>query len=160
PPPRAGPAPRRQRRPCVRRRGATRTRPDRRVRGTGRRRRAGPPVGVGPHDGHGRSPRAHRCPRGDECFAEAARARAAEADVVIVNQHLYGLDLASDGAILPDHDIAIIAEAPPAADIAPAPAGAELPSGRFAPLARTLRGILADAGDTITRVGDAGGLLT
>jgi ATP-dependent DNA helicase DinG len=105
-------------------------------------------------------PGAHRCPRGDDCFAEAARARAAEADVVVVNQHLYGLDLASDGAILPDHDVAIIDEAHQVDDIISATAGVELAAGRFAHLARTLRGILADAGDTITRVGDAGGLLT
>jgi ATP-dependent DNA helicase DinG len=105
-------------------------------------------------------PGAHRCPRGDECFAEAARARAAEADVVIVNQHLYGLDLASDGAILPDHDVAIIVEAHQVDDIVSATAGVELTAGRFAHLGRTLRGILADAGDTITRIGDAGGLLT
>ena len=40
-------------------------------------------------------PGAARCPRGDRCFAEAARDRAADADVVVVNLHLYGLDLAS-----------------------------------------------------------------
>jgi ATP-dependent DNA helicase DinG len=105
-------------------------------------------------------PGAHRCPRGDDCFAEAARARAAEADVVVVNQHLYGLDLASDGAILPDHDVTIIDEAHQVDDIISATAGVELAAGRFTHLARTLRGILADAGDTITRVGDAGTLLT
>jgi ATP-dependent DNA helicase DinG len=105
-------------------------------------------------------PGARRCPRGDDCFAEAARARAAEADVVVVNQHLYGLDLASDGAILPDHDVAIIDEVHQVDDIISATAGVELAAGRFAHLARALRGILADAGDTITRVGDAGGLLT
>ncbi len=105
-------------------------------------------------------PGAHRCPRGDQCFAEAARARAAEADVVVVNQHLYGIDLASDGAILPDHDVAIIDEAHQVDDIISATAGVELTSGRFAHLARTLRGILADAGDTIARISDAGGVLT
>jgi ATP-dependent DNA helicase DinG len=105
-------------------------------------------------------PGAHRCPRGDDCFAEAARARAAEADVVVVNQHLYGLDLASDGAILPGHDVTIIDEAHQVDDIISATAGVELAAGRFTHLARTLRGILADAGDTITRVGDAGTLLT
>jgi ATP-dependent DNA helicase DinG len=105
-------------------------------------------------------PGAHRCPRGDDCFAEAARARAAEADVVVVNQHLYGLDMASDGGILPDHDVAIIDEAHQVDDIISATAGVELAAGRFAHLARTLRGILADAGDTIVRVGDAGSLLT
>ena len=79
---------------------------------------------------------------------------------MIVNQHLYGLDLASDGAILPDHDVAIIDEAHQVDDVVSATAGVELTAGRFAHLARTLRGILADAGDTITRVGDGGGLLT
>ena len=60
------------------------------------------------------------------CFAEAARARAAEADVVVVNLHLYGLDLATDGAILPDHDVAIIDEAHQVDDIISATAGVEL----------------------------------
>jgi ATP-dependent DNA helicase DinG len=105
-------------------------------------------------------PGAHRCPRGDDCFAEAARARAAEADVVVVNQHLYGLDLASDGGILPEHDVTIIDEAHQVDDIISATAGVELAAGRFAHLARTLRGILADAGDTIVRISDAGSLLT
>ncbi len=105
-------------------------------------------------------PGARRCPRGDDCFAEAARARAAEADVVVVNLHLYGLDLASDGGILPEHDVAIIDEAHQVDDVISATAGVELAAGRFTHLARALRGILADAGDTIARVGDAGGLLT
>ncbi|HZA76160.1 MAG TPA: ATP-dependent DNA helicase [Acidimicrobiales bacterium] len=105
-------------------------------------------------------PGAHRCPRGADCWAEAARARAAEADVVVVNLHLYGLDLASDGAILPDHDVAIIDEAHLVDDIISSTTGVELTAGRFTHLGRTLRGILADAGDTIARVVDAGGLLT
>ena len=45
-------------------------------------------------------------------------------------------------------------------DIISATAGVELAAGRFVHLARTLRGILADAGDTIVRVSDAGTLLT
>ncbi len=40
-------------------------------------------------------PGAFRCPSGRECFAEEARSRAAEADVVVVNTHLYGAHLAS-----------------------------------------------------------------
>ena len=42
-------------------------------------------------------PGAFRCPSGRDCFAEDARARAAEADVVVVNTHLYGAHLASGG---------------------------------------------------------------
>ena len=36
-------------------------------------------------------PGAARCPLGEPCFAEEARRRAAAADVVVVNTHLYGL---------------------------------------------------------------------
>jgi ATP-dependent DNA helicase DinG len=105
-------------------------------------------------------PGAHRCPRGADCWGEAARERAAEADVVVVNLHLYGLDLASGGAILPDHDVAIIDEAHQVDDIISATTGVELTAGRLTHLGRMLRGILADAGDTIARVTDAGSLLT
>src|SRR5918997_5170030 len=105
-------------------------------------------------------PGAQRCPRGDRCFTEAARARAAEADVVVVNLHLYGLDLASDGAILPEHDVTIIDEAHVVDDFTPATTGVEVGSGRFAHLGRLLRGILAEAGDTITGVVDSAGVLT
>jgi ATP-dependent DNA helicase DinG len=105
-------------------------------------------------------PGAARCPRGDRCFAEAARDRAALADVVVVNLHLYGLDLASDGAILPEHDVTVIDEAHVVDDIISATTGVEIGAGRFTHLARLLRGILAEAGDTITGVADSGPVLT
>ena len=105
-------------------------------------------------------PGARRCPRGDACFAEKARARAAEADVVVVNLHLYGLDLASDGAILPEHEIAVIDEAHVTEDTISATAGIEIGPGRFSHLSRMLRGILAEAGDTVTGVADAASVLT
>jgi len=47
-------------------------------------------------------PGAQRCPLGEPCFAETARRRAAAADVVVVNTHLYGIDVGSGGAILPE----------------------------------------------------------
>ena len=59
------------------------------------------------------------------CFAEAARQRAQEADVVVVNLHLYGLDLAMDGVLLPDHELAIIDEAHQLEDIVSATSGIE-----------------------------------
>jgi ATP-dependent DNA helicase DinG len=105
-------------------------------------------------------PGARRCPRGAECFAEAARDRAGEADVVVVNLHLYGLDLAAGGALLPDHDVTVIDEAHVMDDIISATTGVEMAPGRFSHLARMLRGILAEAGDTITAIGDAPTLLT
>jgi ATP-dependent DNA helicase DinG len=105
-------------------------------------------------------PGAARCPRGDRCFAEAARDRAALADIVVVNLHLYGLDLASDGAILPEHDVTVIDEAHVVEDVISATTGVEIGAGRFTHLARLLRGILAEAGDTTAGVADSGSVLT
>ncbi|HEX5365968.1 MAG TPA: ATP-dependent DNA helicase [Acidimicrobiales bacterium] len=105
-------------------------------------------------------PGAARCPRGDRCFAEAARARAASADVVVVNLHLYGLDLASDGAVLPDHEVTVIDEAHVLEDVISATTAVEVTSHRFAHVGRLLRGILADTGDTVTGVADAGTVLS
>ena len=85
-----------------------------------------------------------RCPTGNECFAEAARDRAAAADVVVVNTHLYGLDMASGGMILPEHDLAIIDEAHQLEDIVSDTAGFEVGSGRFTHLTRAVRSILDD----------------
>jgi len=53
-------------------------------------------LSVGPRE----CPGAFRCPKGPVCFAEAARAAAAEAEIVVVNTHLYGAHLASGGAVL------------------------------------------------------------
>ena len=104
-------------------------------------------------------PGAARCPSGGVCFAEAARQRAQEADVVVVNLHLYGLDLAMDGVLLPDHELAIIDEAHQLEDIVSATSGIEVTGGRFIDLARRTRGVIAD--DQLPAgVDDAGRLLT
>jgi ATP-dependent DNA helicase DinG len=89
-------------------------------------------------------PGASRCPAGDSCFAERARAKAAEASVIVVNTHLYGLHLASEGAILPEHDVAIIDEAHQLQDIISATAGLELSASRFRSLSRLVSGLIAD----------------
>ena len=46
-------------------------------------------------------PGAPKCPQGEDCFAEAARRRAAAADVIVVNTHLYATHAATDGYLLP-----------------------------------------------------------
>jgi ATP-dependent DNA helicase DinG len=89
-------------------------------------------------------PGARKCPSGDACFAEAARRQAGEADVVVVNLHLLGLDLATGGAILPEHHLVVIDEAHQLEDVLSDTAGFELSSGRFANLARSIRAILDD----------------
>jgi ATP-dependent DNA helicase DinG len=45
------------------------------------------------------------------CFAEAARERAADADLVIVNHALYFAHLAAGGGVLPEHDAVVFDEA-------------------------------------------------
>ena len=52
-----------------------------------------------------------RCPFVSACFAEAARGRAAEAELVIVNHALYFADVASGGGVLPEHDAVVFDEA-------------------------------------------------
>jgi ATP-dependent DNA helicase DinG len=89
-------------------------------------------------------PGASRCPIGHACFAERARADAAEADVVVVNTHLYGMHLATGGGVLPEHDIVIFDEAHQLEEVISATAGIELTGGSFTALARTMKAIIAD----------------
>ena len=89
-------------------------------------------------------PGADRCPLGDPCFAEQARRRAAAADVIVVNTHLYGLNVASGGAILPDHDVVVFDEAHVLEDIMSDTVGVEIAPGRFTALSGIVRRILDD----------------
>ncbi len=97
-------------------------------------------VSVGPTE----CPGAQRCPKGAECFAEEARHRAQAADLVVVNTHLYALDLVTEGVIIGEHDVAIIDEAHQLEDIVAGAAGFDLTAGRFRRLAQTTRAIIAD----------------
>lgn len=54
---------------------------------------------------------ATRCPHGEECFAEAARRRAQDVDIVVTNHSLLAIDALSDINILPEHDAVIVDEA-------------------------------------------------
>jgi len=89
-------------------------------------------------------PGATRCPRGDECFAEIARRTAADADVVVVNTHLYGLDISSQGAILPEHEVVVFDEAHQLEDVISGSTGHNLSGGRVSQLGSALRGIIRD----------------
>jgi ATP-dependent DNA helicase DinG len=90
-------------------------------------------------------PGAARCPSGDVCFAEAARQRAGEADVVVVNTHLYATHLAADSNVLPPHDVVIFDEAHELEDVASASLGLEIGPGRFQGLARSARALVPEA---------------
>src|SRR3954451_715511 len=89
-------------------------------------------------------PGAARCPMGEPCFTEAARRRAQVADVIVVNTHLYGLNVASGGMMLPEHDVVVIDEAHSLEDIMSDAVGVEIGSGRFIILTQTLRRIIDD----------------
>lgn len=89
-------------------------------------------------------PGANRCPSGGDCFSEIARQRAAAADVVVTNQHYYGLNLAAGGALLPDHEVVVFDEAHQLPEVLGATCGTELSGGRFRALGRRVRGVLTD----------------
>jgi len=82
-----------------------------------------------------------RCPLAGVCFSEAARARAAEADLVIANHALYFADLGvrelSDGlGVLPEHDAVVFDEAHRLEDAAASWLGGRVSVGQLARLAR------------------------
>ncbi|MCH7788225.1 MAG: ATP-dependent DNA helicase [Acidobacteria bacterium] len=108
-------------------------------------------VSVGPRECPGRA----KCPSGESCFAELAREHADSADIVIVNHHLYGLDVANDGAILPEHDIVVIDEVHGFYDTVVRASGFEIGLGRCLSLARAAGSVLADSETQISAVGDA-----
>ncbi len=90
-----------------------------------------------------------RCPMGETCFAEQARARAAEADVVVVNTHLYGQHVRSGGWLLPAHDVVVFDEAHELEDIVADSLGTDIGSSRLAFLAGRLRSVIADADSAV-----------
>ena len=73
-----------------------------------RRPRRGPRVSVSARE----CPGARALPRrATPASPSAARRAAADADVVVVNTHLYGMHLATGGAVLPEHDVVVFDEA-------------------------------------------------
>ncbi len=98
-------------------------------------------------------PGAARCAAGDDCFAERAWRRAADADVLIVNLHLYAIDIAV-GDVLPEHDTVVIDEAHQLEDIMADAAGRYLSPARLATAAAAVRAVIADSSAS-TRVSDA-----
>ena len=54
---------------------------------------------------------ASRCPHGEECFAELAKAKARDVDVVVTNHALLAIDALADVDVLPAHDAVVIDEA-------------------------------------------------
>jgi len=87
-----------------------------------------------------------KCPRGEVCFTERARQAAAASDVIVVNTHLYGLDLEAGGVILPEHEVVVIDEAHQLEDTISSTFGIELAGSRLVHLARVVGAIIEDDG--------------
>ena len=92
-----------------------------------------------------------RCPLVSSCFSEAARERAGEAELVIVNHALYFADLAlrarSDGTgVLPDHDAVVFDEAHRLEEAASAWFGGRVSLARLRQLARDVERSCREAG--------------
>ncbi len=110
-------------------------------------------LSVGPRE----CPGAFNCPSGGQCFAEAARDRAAAADVVVVNTHLYGAHLASGGAVLPEHDVVVFDEAHELEEVMTSSLGVEVTPGRFRAVQAASRALVEPGDfDTIAALGAAG----
>lgn len=102
--------------------------------------RAKASVSVGSDECPGRN----RCPFGEKCFAENAREAAANADVIVVNLHLYGLHVASNGALLPEHEVVVFDEAHQLESVMSDTIGVNLTSGRLSSFASSARKVIAD----------------
>ena len=94
-----------------------------------------------------------QCPQGQSCFAELAKDRAGEADIVIVNTHLYAAHLASGAMLLPTHDVVVFDEAHEAPDIFASLLGTSLTPARLRGLALAARPLLGpDADESLSEL--------
>jgi ATP-dependent DNA helicase DinG len=81
-----------------------------------------------------------KCPEFNECFVTAMHGRAREADLIIVNHHLFFADLALKqddfGSILPEYSAVVFDEAHEIEDVASDYFGRQISNYRFEELAR------------------------
>jgi ATP-dependent DNA helicase DinG len=92
------------------------------------------------------------CALYERCFVTRARARAAEADVLLVNHHLFFADLAMRTSragveILPEHDALVFDEAHALEEVATEYFGVQVSSYRVEELARDAQRAVADRPD-------------
>jgi ATP-dependent DNA helicase DinG len=107
---------------------------------------------------------AAKCPFGDDCFAEAARAMARSADVVVTNHSLLAADLMSGRNIVPEHALLVVDEAHELTERVTAAARAELTAELLSRAGRRLRSMVGsevrdrmeDAADALERALAAG----
>lgn len=83
------------------------------------------------------------CPLIDECFAQEARTQATEADVVVTNHFLFGINACTEGELFGDYDAVVVDEAHELADRVRSQAAADLTVARVSRVARSLRSNLS-----------------
>ncbi|MEV4197218.1 ATP-dependent DNA helicase [Micromonospora globbae] len=99
---------------------------------------------------------ATRCPFGAECFAEASRARAREADIVVTNHSLLAVDMLAGRQIVPPHKLLVVDEAHELADRVSSAAQAELVPELIDRSTRRARPLLKpEVAEALTAAGDA-----
>ena len=99
---------------------------------------------------------AARCPYGAECFAEASRARAREADIVVTNHSLLAVDMLAGRQIVPPHRLLIIDEAHELADRVSSASQAELTPELIDRASRQVRPFVeGDESEALSEAGDA-----
>ncbi|GLY08009.1 ATP-dependent DNA helicase [Actinoplanes rectilineatus] len=88
---------------------------------------------------------AARCPYGAECFAEASRVRAREADIVVTNHSLLAVDMIAEHQIVPPHKLLVVDEAHELADRVSSAAQAELTAEAVERAGRRSRTLISPA---------------
>ena len=89
-------------------------------------------------------PGATKCPMGEECFSEKARNDAYAADIIVTNHFLYGLHIASEDGLLPEHHVAVFDEAHQLPEIFGTTCGLDIGPQAFKNLASQFRAVSTD----------------
>ncbi|HEY7173345.1 MAG TPA: ATP-dependent DNA helicase [Micromonosporaceae bacterium] len=99
---------------------------------------------------------ASRCAYGAECFAEASRTRAREADIVVTNHSLLAVDMLAARHILPPHRVLVVDEAHDLADRVSSASQAEVSPDIIDRAARRARALIGgECYEQLTEAGDA-----
>jgi ATP-dependent DNA helicase DinG len=88
-------------------------------------------------------PGATKCAFGETCFTERARERAKNANVIVVNFTLYGLDLEQEREFLPPHDVVVFDEVHELEDVISETASVSLTGRMIATAAESARQALS-----------------
>ena len=100
---------------------------------------------------------AQKCPFGDSCFAEKARALAAEVDLVVTNHAMLAIDALENFQIIPEHDVVVVDEGHELVDRVTGVATGELTTAMVEAAATRSRRLLDD--DIVNDLVDAAAAL-